>query len=68
MSLREFLKDIPQEEIDRKNQEQIRESEEMYKDFQNAYKMNCCSLCGNKLEYFNENEPCFHWFMLPKGI
>jgi len=68
MSLRDFLKDIPKEEVERRNQEQLQENEEMFKDFQEAYKKECCSLCGNKLDYFSEYEPCFHWFTLPNGI
>lgn len=68
MSIRDFLKNIPKEEIERKNQEQLRENEEMFKDFQEAYKKDCCALCGNKLDYFNEYEQCFHWFTLPSGI
>lgn len=68
MSLRDFLNDIPKEEIEKQNQEQLRQNEEIYKDFQEAFKKDCCSLCGNKLDYFCEYEPCFHWFTLPKGI
>lgn len=68
MSLREYLEKIPSEEIERRNQEQIKENEEIYKDFKDAYVKGCCSLCGNKLDYFNKIESCFHWFLLPIGI
>lgn len=68
MSLRDFLNNIPKEKILRKNLEQLRENEELFKDFQEAFKKDCCALCGNKLDYFSEYEKCFHWFTLPNGI
>lgn len=68
MKLRNFINNIPKEEIGRKNQEQLQETEEMFNDFQEAFKKDCCALCGNKLDYFNEFESCFHWFTKPNGI
>jgi hypothetical protein len=68
MDFREYLSSLSPEEIQRKNEEQIRENEEIFEDFRNAYLKECCSLCGNKLDYFNKIEKCFHWFLLPTGI
>lgn len=68
MNIRDFLQNISQEEIERKNKEQIKENAEEFKEFKDAYFKNCCSLCGNKLDYFNKTESCFHWFLLPAGI
>lgn len=67
-NIREFLENFTEEEIQKKNQEQIKENEELYEEFKDAYSKNCCSLCGNKIDSFNKIEPCFHWFLLPKGI
>jgi hypothetical protein len=68
MNFREYLSSLTPEEIQSKNEEIIKENEEIYKDFKNAYHKKCCSLCGNRLEYFDKTEKCFHWFVLPKGI
>lgn len=68
MDIREFLNNIPPEEIEKINKEQIAQNEAFYKDFKEAYKKNCCSLCGNRIDYFNKNEKCFHWFLYPTGI
>ncbi len=40
----------------------------MYEEFKHAYSKGCCSLCGNKLDYFYPSEFCFHWFLKPTGI
>ncbi|MFT4758396.1 MAG: hypothetical protein ACI9XO_000493 [Paraglaciecola sp.] len=42
MELRNFFNNISKEEIERINQEQIRENEGMFKDFQEAFKKDCC--------------------------
>jgi hypothetical protein len=68
MNIRDFLKNIPPEEIERRNKNQINKNAEEFKEFKDAYFKNCCSLCGNKLDYFNKNESCYHWFLLPTGI
>lgn len=67
-NIREFLENLTEEEIQKNNQEEIRENDEIYLEFKDAYSKNCCSLCGNKIDYFNKIEPCYHWFLLPKGI
>jgi hypothetical protein len=66
--IRKFLEDFSPEERESKNKEQIEENEAMFKEFVHAHSKECCSLCGNKLSYFNEAETCFHWFQLPVGI
>ena len=68
MNIRDYLNNISPEERQRISDEQLKENQDMYKDFQDAYKKGCCSLCGNKLDYFNIHEKCFHWFTLPRGI
>ena len=68
MNIRDFIKNIPPDEIERKNKKHIEENIAFYNDFKNAYSKGCCSLCGNKLDYFNKSEKCFHWFLYPNGI
>jgi hypothetical protein len=68
MDFKEYLSSLSPEEIQRRNQETIKENEEIYRDFKDAYLKECCSLCGNKMNYFDKTEKCFHWFLLPTGI
>jgi len=65
---RQFLKSIPPEYAEKKNKEQFLANEKMYEEFKHAYSKGCCSLCGNKLDYFYPSEFCFHWFLRPTGI
>jgi hypothetical protein len=66
--VKEYLASIPPEEVEKRNQEQIKENEEMFAEFKLAFSKSCCFLCGNKLDIFYPNEPCFHWFLRPTGI
>lgn len=68
MDLREFIKNRTPEEIEKSNKKQIEENEVFYKDFKDAYHKGCCSLCGNRIDYFNKIEKCYHWFLFPNGI
>jgi hypothetical protein len=68
MNFREYINSLSPEEIQRRNEETIKENVEIYEDFKNAYLKECCSLCGNKIDYFDKTEKCFHWFLLPTGI
>ena len=66
--LKKFIESIPQEEKDRITRLQNEEDERVYNDFIVGLKEGKCSLCGNKMDSFEENKPCFHWFACPKGI
>ncbi len=68
MDIRKYLENLSEEEIERRNLKQIQENNEFFTEFKDAYSKKCCSLCGNKLDYFNRIEACFHWFLLPSGI
>lgn len=68
MDIRNFLKDIPKEEINKRNEEELARSIKEHKEFTKAFEKDCCYLCGMKLDYFNSSEDCFHWFLLPPGI
>lgn len=66
--LKDHLASLPPEYVERRNQEQIEENKIMFAEFEDAFSKSCCFLCGNKLEKFYPDEPCFHWFLRPKDI
>lgn len=66
--LKEYLESLPPEYVEKRNQEQIEENRIMFAEFNDAFSKSCCFLCGNKLDIFYPNEPCFHWFLRPNGI
>jgi len=66
--LKEHLESLPPELIEKRNQEQIEGNKKMFAEFNDAFSKGCCFLCGNKLDIFYEDEPCFHWFLRPVGI
>jgi len=66
--LKEYLATLPPELIEKRNQEQIEGNKKMFAEFKDAFSKSCCFLCGNKLEIFYTDEPCFHWFLRPNGI
>jgi hypothetical protein len=68
MDIIDSIKNIPPEIMEKMNNEQIEVDRKMYAEFKDAFSKNCCSLCGNKLDYFNVSETCFHWFLKPNGI
>lgn len=68
MDIREFLKNITPEELERLNNEEIERAKKQYKEFRVAFDKGCCYLCGMKLDYFENSEECFHWFLMPSGI
>ena len=68
MKIRKLLENLTPEEIEQNNLEHIEETDTIFKEFKDAYSKSCCSLCGNKIENFIPDEPCFHWFTLPIGI
>ena len=49
-------------EKDRINKQEIERSEKEYNGFVSAFKEGNCFYCGKKLNYFNKEKPCFHWF------
>jgi hypothetical protein len=66
--LKEYLKSLPPDFVEKKNQEQLEGNRKMFEEFKDAYSKGCCFLCGNKLDYFSSSETCFHWFLRPLGI
>lgn len=68
MKIKKILESLTPEEIEKNNFEHIEETDKVFEEFKDAYFKSCCSLCGNKIEKFIPDEPCFHWFTLPNGI
>ncbi|MGY5351133.1 hypothetical protein ACXGQW_00930 [Wenyingzhuangia sp. IMCC45533] len=66
--IRSFLQSFSQDEIERKNQEQIEEDKIEYENFTRELDRGICYLCNEKIDYFNSDKECFHWFTYPKGF
>jgi hypothetical protein len=67
-NLKKFMDSISPEEFEKQNLLQERENERVYAQFKKALESNKCFLCGGVLDEFNEDCPCYHWFLYPKGI
>src|SRR3989344_3360006 len=59
---------LSQEEIDKINKDELERAEKEYNKFVSEFKLGKCSYCGENLDYFNKDKPCFHWLLIPKGI
>lgn len=68
MSIRDSLTKLTPDEIQARNAIQVENHKKAYEEFLAAFNKNCCSLCGMRLNYFDESERCLHWFLLPDGI
>jgi hypothetical protein len=66
--LRKFIESIPQEEVNRQTKLQDDENRRVYDEFRNALKIGMCSFCGHKMDTFDTENPCFHWFTYPTAI
>jgi ssDNA-binding Zn-finger/Zn-ribbon topoisomerase 1 len=68
MDIREFFNSLTPEQIEEGNKKQLEENQRVYNEFKAAYKKGICSLCGKPMNSFEEDKPCFHWFLKPDGI
>ena len=59
---------LTQKEIEEHNQKEILNYQKNLDEFKKAYSLNICSLCNNKLDSFDEDFFCLHWFLIPNGI
>jgi len=66
--LRAFLESISQEEIDKQTRLQEETNVKMFQEFKEALDKNICFLCNDKIDEFDESNPCLHWFTYPKEI
>ena len=63
-----FIKRLPQEKIDEINKKEIENTKQQYKEFKENFEKGICYICKTKLDSFNEDEPCVHWLLRPKGF
>ena len=68
MNTRDSLSKLTPEEIQSYNAIQVENHKKAHEEFLDAFDKDCCSLCGMKLNYFNESERCLHWFLFPERI
>lgn len=66
--LKKFFESIPPEIIERQNNLIIQQQEQEYASFQKHLRNESCYICGLKMNEFNENSFCLHWFTYPIGI
>lgn len=50
------------------NAEQIAESERQHTAFTEAFAQGRCSICGDRLDVFDDKKPCLHWFLRPESV
>lgn len=56
------------DEIQALNKKHFKESKQQFEDFRDSIQNNKCSLCKHDLDFFNEQQPCLHWLLMPKGF
>jgi hypothetical protein len=64
----DFLRSLPEEERRRRTMMQLKEAEDEYKIFKEAFSKEWCSLCNKSIKTFSSNSPCMHWLLRPKGF
>lgn len=65
---KKFFESIPPEIIEKQNNLILQQQEKEYESFKKYLKNESCYICGSKMNEFNENSFCFHWFTYPIGI
>ena len=68
ISLQDFFDKLSSEEINKLNKQELEYSAKEYKKFKKALANGRCYLCGQSLDFFDENNQCIHWLLWPKGI
>jgi hypothetical protein len=64
----ELIRRAPPEANQSWNEYQFKRDQKEFKDFEKKFKRSECKYCKKSLNYFNENAPCFHWLLKPKGV
>lgn len=63
-----FIKRLPQDRIDEINKKEIENTKDQYTEFIEKFSKGECYICKLKLDVFEENNPCVHWLLRPKGF
>jgi len=66
MDKREEMSDLKDLEV--VNRGNMEAAIRVYKEFVESFESGFCNVCEKDLSYFNEDEPCLHWFLIPGGF
>lgn len=64
----QFIKSLHPEKIREINKREIDNTKAQYADFIDKFSKGECYICKLKLDVFEENNPCVHWLLRPKGF
>jgi hypothetical protein len=59
----EFLNNIPIEELQARNDEELDKTAKDFEEFKTALAQGKCSFCGYELTHLSKKRPCFHWLL-----
>lgn len=65
INFKELCNKLGSEYIQKKNDAQIKEAERDFNGIRDGLKKGICYICGESLDYVDENNPCFHWLINP---
>jgi hypothetical protein len=58
-----YLNSLPFDEMQTINEEELKKTEEDFKQFKKAFLNKECNFCGNTFTHFSIKKPCFHWLL-----
>ena len=59
----ESLARHPIEELQKKAEEHNKKAQKDFEEMKNALDKSFCFFCNQKIDYFDNNKPCFHWLL-----
>jgi len=62
-SIEQWLRSLPEVEIQQVNELERKKAEDDYRQFKEAFSRGMCSLCGSPLKTINREKPCLHWLL-----
>lgn len=65
INFKELFNQLEPEFIQKMNDAQIKEDEHDFNGIRDGLKKGICYICGQPLDYVDENDPCFHWLINP---
>ena len=65
INFKELCNELESEFIQKMNETQIKEDEHDFNGIKEGLKKGICYICGEPLDYVDENNPCFHWLINP---
>jgi len=64
----DYLRGLSDEQRNPLSQKNMDSSMAEHKRFSTSFKAGRCYVCGKKLGSFDRTQPCFHWFLRPRGF